>query len=170
VGNEGIVGVPLVPGGSLAVRAISSVAGWVLQMGASTFLYAVERDGTLRALVDDYLQALFGQIAQAAACNRLHSHEERLCRWLLTSHGRVGADEFAITHEFLGHMLRFPQGHRHLVRRDPRGRGSHPIPPRPGHHRRSRRARIDRSRMLTQPGARVEARTVRTGRAIASWN
>src|SRR5947209_3944721 len=42
---------------------------------------------------------------QAAACNRLHSNEERLSRWLLMSHDRVGVDEFAITHEFLGQML-----------------------------------------------------------------
>jgi hypothetical protein len=61
--------------------------------------------GPLRELVDDYLQALFGQISQAAACNRLHSTEERLSRWLLMSHDRVGTDEFAITHEFLGRML-----------------------------------------------------------------
>jgi CRP-like cAMP-binding protein len=105
VGNEGIVGVPLVPGGSLAVRAISQVAGWVVRMDAPTFLKEVGREGPLRELVNDYLQALFGQISQAAACNRLHSNEERLSRWLLMSHDRVGADEFAITHEFLGQML-----------------------------------------------------------------
>jgi CRP-like cAMP-binding protein len=105
VGNEGIVGVPLVLGGSLAVRAISQVAGWVVRMDAATFLKEVERDGPLREIVNDYLQALFGQISQAAACNRLHSNEERLSRWLLMSHDRVGVDEFGITHEFLGQML-----------------------------------------------------------------
>jgi CRP-like cAMP-binding protein len=105
VGNEGIVGVPLVLGGSLAVRAVCSVAGWADRMAASTFLHEVERDGPLRQLVDDYVQALFGQISQAAACNRLHSNEERLSRWLLMSHDRVGTDEFAITHEFLARML-----------------------------------------------------------------
>jgi CRP-like cAMP-binding protein len=105
VGNEGIVGVPLVLGGSLAVRAVCSVAGWADRLDASSFLKEVERDGPLRDLVQDYLQALFGQISQAAACNRLHSSEERLSRWLLMSHDRVGNDEFAITHEFLGQML-----------------------------------------------------------------
>jgi CRP-like cAMP-binding protein len=104
VGNEGIVGVPLVLGGSLAVRAICSVAGWADRMDASTFLKEVE-GGPLRELVNDYLQALFGQIAQAAACNRLHSTEERLSRWLLMSQDRVGSNEFAVTHEFLGRML-----------------------------------------------------------------
>jgi len=105
VGNEGIVGVPLVLGGSLAVRAISQVAGWVLRMDAKAFLNAVNSAPAVRDLVNDYLQALFGQISQAAACNRLHSNEERLSRWLLMSHDRVGVDEFAITHEFLGQML-----------------------------------------------------------------
>jgi len=105
VGNEGVVGVPLVLGGSLAVRAISQVSGWVLRMDAGTFLTEVERPGAMRDLTDDYLQALFGQISQAAACNRLHTNEERLSRWLLMSHDRVGLDEFGITHEFLGQML-----------------------------------------------------------------
>jgi CRP-like cAMP-binding protein len=105
VGNEGIVGVPLVRAGSLAVRAITSVAGWVDRIDASTFLSEVERDGALRDLVADYVQALFGQVSQAAACNRLHSNEARLSRWLLMTHQRVGTDEFAITHEFLGQML-----------------------------------------------------------------
>jgi CRP-like cAMP-binding protein len=105
VGNEGVVGVPLVLGGSLAVRAISQVAGWVLRMDAASFLAEMARPGAMRDLTDDYLQALFGQISQAAACNRLHTNEERLSRWLLMSHDRVGVEEFAITHEFLGQML-----------------------------------------------------------------
>jgi CRP-like cAMP-binding protein len=105
VGNEGIVGVPMVLGGSLAVRAIASVAGWVERMDASTFLSEVNADLCLHEIVDDYVRALFGEIAQAAACNRLHSNEERVSRWLLMSADRVGADEFAVTHEFLGQML-----------------------------------------------------------------
>jgi len=105
VGNEGIVGVPHVESGSLAVRAISQVAGSALKMDGTAFLAEWEHPGPLRDLVQYYLQALFGQISQAAACNRLHSNEERLSRWLLMSHDRVGEDEFLITHEFLGQML-----------------------------------------------------------------
>lgn len=105
VGNEGIVGVPLRDGGSLAVRAISQVAGNGLRMDAAVFLAELGRVDLFRQLVQNYIQALFGQIAQAAACNRLHSNEERLSRWLLMSHDRVGRDEFDITHEFLGQML-----------------------------------------------------------------
>jgi CRP-like cAMP-binding protein len=105
IGNEGIVGVPNVTGGSLAVRGICQVAGHSLRMKAAEFLNEVDHAGPFRTLVQNYLQALFGQISQAAACNRLHSNEERLSRWLLMSHDRVGVDEFAITHEFLGQML-----------------------------------------------------------------
>ncbi len=104
IGNEGIVGVPLQPRGSLAVRAISQVAGSVLRMDAAMFLEESEH-GPLRDLVRNYTLALFGQISQAAACNRLHSSEERLSRWLLMSRDRVGRDDFRITHDFLGQML-----------------------------------------------------------------
>jgi CRP-like cAMP-binding protein len=105
IGNEGIVGVPLVAGGSLAVRAISQVGGRTMRMDASLFVAELERLSSFRRLVQRYIQALFGQISQAAACNRLHSNEERLSRWLLMSHDRVGTDTFPITHEFLGQML-----------------------------------------------------------------
>jgi CRP-like cAMP-binding protein len=105
VGNEGIVGIPLVPLGGLAVRAITQVAGYGLRLDAAAFLEWNERSHAFRTLVDRYTQALFGQIAQAAACNRLHSSEERLSRWLLMSQDRVGSNTFMITQEFLGQML-----------------------------------------------------------------
>ena len=105
IGNEGIVGVPLVSGGSLAVRAISQVGGRSFRMDARSFVTEFERLDSFRGLVQRYVQALFGQISQAAACNRLHSNEERLSRWLLMSRDRVGTDTFPITHEFLGQML-----------------------------------------------------------------
>jgi CRP-like cAMP-binding protein len=93
VGNEGIVGVPLHVGGSFSVRAISQVAGVVLRMDATAFLAEMARTALFRQLVQNYVQALFGQIAQAAACNRLHSNEERLSRWLLMSHDRRSQPE-----------------------------------------------------------------------------
>jgi CRP-like cAMP-binding protein len=105
IGNEGLVGVPVVLGGSLAVRAISQVAGRTLTMSASDFLDEIAKSQPVARLVQNYVQALFGQISQAAACNRLHSSEERLSRWLLMSQDRVGKDEFIITQEFLGQML-----------------------------------------------------------------
>ena len=105
VGNEGVVGVPLIAGGTLAVRAICQVRGAGVQVPAGAFLAELAQNPALRDVVDRYVPALFGQIAQAAACNRLHTNEERLSRWLLMSHDRVGLDEFSITHEFLGQML-----------------------------------------------------------------
>ena len=105
IGNEGIVGVPLVAGGTLAVRAISQVGGRALRMEATAFTAALDHLPAFRRLVRRYIQALFGQISQAAACNRLHSNEERLSRWLLMSRDRVASDTFPITHEFLGQML-----------------------------------------------------------------
>jgi CRP-like cAMP-binding protein len=105
IGNEGIVGIPLVPLGGLAVRAITQVAGYGLRLDAAVFLEWTERSHAFRSLIERYTQALFGQIAQAAACNRLHSSEERLSRWLLMSRDRVGSNDFMITQEFLGQML-----------------------------------------------------------------
>jgi len=67
IGNEGIVGVPLVAGGSLAVRAISQVGGRTLRMDAALFVAELERLSSFRRLVQRYIQALFGQISQAAA-------------------------------------------------------------------------------------------------------
>lgn len=105
IGNEGLVGVPTVLGGSLRVRAISQVAGRALSMPTSAFLHELASCPALARVVQSYVLAPFGQISQAAACNRLHSTEERLSRWLLMSHDRVGRDEFPITQEFLGQML-----------------------------------------------------------------
>jgi hypothetical protein len=95
----------MVLGGSLAVRAVVSVAGSIVRVPAATFLSEVRGDGHFHERVDSYLQTLFGQIAQSTACNRLHSTTSRLSGWLLTRRDRVGADEFAITLEFLGQML-----------------------------------------------------------------
>ena len=91
--------------GSLAVRANSQVAGHAARMAGAAFLCELRRNGPLSTLVGRYLQALFAQISQSAGCNRLHTTEQRLSRWLLMSHDRVGTDEFLITHEFLGQML-----------------------------------------------------------------
>jgi CRP-like cAMP-binding protein len=106
IGNEGIVGIPLVhPLTGFAVRAITQVAGHSLRLDAEVFAESVANSRAFQVLVDRYTQALFGQIAQAAACNRIHSSEERLSRWLLMSQDRVGSDQFTITQEFLAQML-----------------------------------------------------------------
>ena len=105
IGNEGIVGVPLIPAGVSCVRALSPMGGQTLQMGAATFLAEIERLDAFRRLVERYLLALFAQISQLAACNRLHATEQRLCRWLLMTHDRVATDTFPVTQDVLGQML-----------------------------------------------------------------
>lgn len=105
IGNEGIIGVPYFLGGALAVRAITQVKGRALEMKVADFRAEVASSRSMRDLAQSYAQALFSQVAQTAACNRLHSNKERLSRWLLMSHDRVGRDTFDITQEYLGQML-----------------------------------------------------------------
>jgi CRP-like cAMP-binding protein len=105
VGNEGIVGVPLAPFGGFAVRAMSQRGGRCLQLDAAIFREWAARSRAFQVLVERYTQALFGQIAQAAACNRLHSNDERLARWLLMHQDRVGCAQLTITQDFLGELL-----------------------------------------------------------------
>jgi CRP-like cAMP-binding protein len=105
IGNDGIVGVPLVVGAEGVVRALTPVGGRALAMEAPAFLAALDRWETFRRLVDRYVLALFGEISQIGACNRMHSNEERLSRWLLMTHDGVGTDTFPATHRLLGRML-----------------------------------------------------------------
>ncbi len=105
VGNEGVVGIPAAGGGSLALRATCRVAGSALTMASGALQDAVTQVPVLGSLLDAYVQALLAQIAQEAMCSRLHSTEERLGRWLLTSHDRAGVDHFAITGGFLSKMV-----------------------------------------------------------------
>lgn len=78
------------------VRAVSPVGAQTLQLGAATFLAEIERLDAFRRLVERYLLALFAQISQLAACNRLHATEQRLSRWLLMTHDRVATDTFPV--------------------------------------------------------------------------
>ncbi len=103
-GIEGIVGVPLVPFGGLAVRAIAGVAARCVRLDALTFLEWANHCHAFQRLVESYTQALFGQIAMSAACNRLHSNDARLARWLLMNQDRLGS-VFTITQDFLGQLL-----------------------------------------------------------------
>ena len=64
-----------------------------------------KRGSALNEILLRYTQALLVLVSQSTACNRLHTAEERLCRWLLMTHDRVGADQFPITQEFMADML-----------------------------------------------------------------
>ena len=106
IGNEGIVGSPVFLGSDRSpTRAIAEIEGAALRMEAKVFQKEMKRSGPLHGLVQRHTQTMINQISQSIVCNHRHSVEKRMCRWLLMSHDRVGADEFALTHEFLAQML-----------------------------------------------------------------
>jgi CRP-like cAMP-binding protein len=105
-GNDGMVGIALFLGGDTAPnRAVVQIAGNTLQMKAEILRKEFARGGSLQRLLLLYTQALIVQISQTAVCNRLHSVEQRLCRWLLLSHDRIKSDELAMSQEFISDML-----------------------------------------------------------------
>src|SRR5438128_10763651 len=74
-------------------------------MTANAFHQEMDRDGPFHGLMNRYLEALVGVVMQSTACNAVHSVEQRLARWLLLAHDRVGRDEFPLTQEFVAMML-----------------------------------------------------------------
>jgi CRP-like cAMP-binding protein len=106
VGNEGFVGLPVFLGVKLSqYRAVVQGPGYALRMSARAFLRECENKKGLSVVVRHYIHSFITQISQSAACNRFHSIEERMARWLLMTHDRMQVDEFRITHEFLSNML-----------------------------------------------------------------
>ncbi len=106
VGNDSVVGVALFLGGDTTPnRAIAQIAGDALRLKAKLLQEEFARGGAVQRLLLRYTQALITQISQTAVCNRLHSEEKRLCRWLLLSHDLIQSDEILMTQEFLSHML-----------------------------------------------------------------
>jgi CRP-like cAMP-binding protein len=106
VGNEGMVGLPVFLGAnSMPGRALCQIPGDGLRMDARAFKKEADRPGKLRQLLLLYTQATLNFIAQTAACNRVHSVEERCARWLLISQDRVGTNRIPLTQEFMGQML-----------------------------------------------------------------
>ena len=106
IGNEGLVGTPVFLGADRSpTRAIAQIPADALRMEVKVFQSEMTRHGALHGLVQRYTQTMINQISQSIVCNHRHSVEKRMCRWLLMSHDRVGADEFPLTHEFLAQML-----------------------------------------------------------------
>jgi len=106
VGREGMVGLPVFLGTeSVPIQAFGQVPGDALRITAEAFRAEIKRNGPLVRVLNRYTQALFIQVAQVAACNRVHLVEQRCARWLLQTHDRVGADQFLLTQEFLAQML-----------------------------------------------------------------
>ncbi len=106
VGNEGMVGIPLLLGGDEMIgQAMVQVAGDAVRMKADIFKREVTPGSTLHNLLLRYTLALMTLISQSVACNSLHSVEQRCCRWLLICQDRVKSDSFELTQEFLAQML-----------------------------------------------------------------
>lgn len=105
-GNDGIVGIALfMGGGTMPNRAVVQSAGGAIRMKAKVLQNEFAQGGEFQRLLLRYTQALITQISQTAVCNRLHSVEQQLCRWLLLSHDRVKADELIMTQELIADML-----------------------------------------------------------------
>ena len=106
IGNEGLVGLPLVFGDDRTPTSVYvQVPGVGLRMKAELFQKEMARSASVRTVMLHYGHAFFNQVAQSAACNHFHSLEQRCCRWMLMTHDRMQSHEFLLTQEFLAMML-----------------------------------------------------------------
>jgi CRP-like cAMP-binding protein len=106
VGNEGIVGISLFMGGeSTPSRAVVQSGGLGCRLEAHIMKAEFNRGGPVLHLLLRYTQALLTQMAQTAVCNRHHSLDQQLCRWLLLSLDRLKGDELVMTQELIANML-----------------------------------------------------------------
>jgi CRP-like cAMP-binding protein len=106
VGDEGMVGIALfMGGGTTPSRAIVQSAGHAWALNASALTREFDRHGDLQTLLLRYTQALITQMSQTAVCNRHHSVEQQLSRWLLLSLDRLPSNELTMTQELIANML-----------------------------------------------------------------
>ncbi|MDO8961983.1 MAG: Crp/Fnr family transcriptional regulator [Methylophilus sp.] len=106
VGNEGILGISLFMGGETTPsRAVVQSAGYGYRMSAKNLKEEFKRAGNMMRLLLRYTQALITQMAQTAVCNRHHTVEQQLCRWLLLSMDRLEGDQLNMTQELIANML-----------------------------------------------------------------
>lgn len=106
VGNEGIVGVSLFMGGeTTSSRAVVQSAGAAYRLKGQLLKNEFFRAGPMQRLLLRYTQALLTQMSQTAVCNRHHSLDQQLCRWLLLSLDRLPANELVMTQELIANML-----------------------------------------------------------------
>ena len=106
VGNEGLVGVALFMGGETTPsRAVVQSAGFAYRLTAISMKQEFGRAGVMQQLLLRYTQALLTQMAQTAVCNRHHSVDQQLCRWLLMSIDRLPTNELSMTQELIANML-----------------------------------------------------------------
>ncbi|MEX2598834.1 MAG: Crp/Fnr family transcriptional regulator [Dehalococcoidia bacterium] len=106
IGREGMVGVSVILGLDRAfMGAMSQVPGLSLRVPASSLTHELAQSGEARMVFNRYVSAFLTHISQTAACNMIHSANQRLAAWLLATHTRVRQDRFQLTHELLSVML-----------------------------------------------------------------
>jgi hypothetical protein len=106
VGNEGIIGVALFMGGNtMPNRAVVQSAGYGYRLRACALIKETNQGGAVLRLLLRYTQALITQMAQTAVCNRHHSVDQQLCRWLLLSLDRLNSNHLVMTQELIANML-----------------------------------------------------------------
>jgi CRP-like cAMP-binding protein len=106
VGNDGVVGISIFMGGeSTPSRAVVQSAGRALRLPARLMKEEFTRGGSMQHLMLRYTQALITQMAQTAVCNRHHSVDQQLCRWLLLSIDRLPSSDITMTQELIANML-----------------------------------------------------------------
>jgi CRP-like cAMP-binding protein len=111
VGNEGLIGIALFMGGETTTsRAIVQSAGSAYRLVAKRLKDEFNRHGKMQILLLRYTQALITQMAQTAVCNRHHTVDQQLCRWLLLSLDRLPSDTLTMTHELIANMLGVRRG------------------------------------------------------------
>ena len=106
VGNDGLIGNALFMGGNTTTsRAVIQSAGDTYKMKAKDVKDEFALGGVFQQMMLRFTQALMTQISQTAVCNRLHSLEQQLCRWLLLSHDRLDTDLLVMTHDLISNMI-----------------------------------------------------------------
>lgn len=106
VGHEGVIGIALfMGGGTTPSRAIVQSAGHAYRLIGQRLKDEFHRNGRMQILLLRYTQALITQMAQTAVCNRHHSVDQQLCRWLLLSLDRLASNELVMTQELIANML-----------------------------------------------------------------
>jgi CRP-like cAMP-binding protein len=106
VGKEGVVGISLFMGGNTtSSSAVVQTAGYAYRLGRSLLMQEFDRGGLMQRLLLRYTQALITQMSQAAICNRHHSVEQQLCRWLLLTLDRLPTNELVMTQDLIASML-----------------------------------------------------------------
>jgi len=106
VGNEGVLGISLfMGGGSTPSRAVVQTGGRGYRLPARILMEEFNRNGPVMRLLLRYTQALLTHMSQTAVCNRHHTVEQQLCRWLLLTLDRLGSNELTMTQELISNML-----------------------------------------------------------------